>query len=533
MVFPGRFSSGCLRCRQRKVKCDEAKPTCKRCYKYGKPCLGYTDEFQFRYSAPNNRPHIIPSSPASEVSATISSAKDEQHRNTPLQTQARAPSRSNQRLLRALERRSCLAIVRHPTESYDNVSVCYFVRRFVTPDDDDGFPGHFSFLPSLYNHLQTGLLETATLSVAQLAAYNYLGRDELRTQSLKNYGRTIRNLQQNIQSLIIAQRTTGLLTQEQDLSGEGLGDPKEHASGLFYLLEKRGPSQIGTKRGAELFLLALLRLIYSFLHEDDTYSDPGAIATVMGLFDPLLRALSLMSKTLSLRHRLCRFMKSGVRLSSTSQGGGEPDEEQVLIQEYFEMLENFHAWDQEAASYWQSTFEGRGVPTTLGEMGSENRHYDAETACIIILIRSARLILLLSMLLYQSTLQPVEEGQGNDYSVLWAESVPLLESDVRKTIDDMLVSVPYALGDVDAKGMPSTMKHDGAAAIIIVHSIRLVTHCTYATASQLQSAEIILNRMNSAIGVRSAVGWMQGEDRLFVLDPPTTASQSITECSPL
>jgi hypothetical protein len=47
----------------------------------------------------------------------------------------------------------------------------------------------------------------------------------------------------------------------QDISGEGLGDASEHAPGLFYLLEKRGPGQIGTRRGAELFLLALLRLV--------------------------------------------------------------------------------------------------------------------------------------------------------------------------------------------------------------------------------------------------------------------------------
>lgn len=91
-------------------------------------------------------------------------------------------------------------MVRHPTQSYDNMSLCYFVRRFVSPDDDDGFPGHFSFLPSLFDHYKDGLVETATLSVAQLAAYNHLGNEELRTRSLRNYGRVIKGLQQTIQS---------------------------------------------------------------------------------------------------------------------------------------------------------------------------------------------------------------------------------------------------------------------------------------------------------------------------------------------
>ncbi|KAF5549856.1 sterol uptake control 2 [Fusarium mexicanum] len=518
MVFPGRFSSGCLRCRQRKVKCDEGKPTCRRCYNYGKPCLGYTDEFHFRHSAPKGRSQSTSSNtsraskaPSIASASTASPPQDEK----PPEQEAPEPKT---RPLEAPVRRRSVAMVRHPTQSYDDMSLCYFVRRFVSPDDDDGFPGHFTFLPSLFDHYKDGLVETATLSVAQLAAYNHLGNEELRTRSLRNYGRVIKGLQQSIQSddqamddKVIA--TILLLCTYKDFSGEGLGDPNEHASGLFYLLEKRGPSQIGTRRGAELFLLALLRLqIYSFLHRDDAYTDPGAIATVVGIFDPLLRALSMMGRTLSLRHRLCRIMQpdpyqqQGASPSTASQSSTGTEDERILIQECFDMLDAFGSWDIEAAEYWQLTFEGRGVPTTLGEMSAGRMHYDAETACIIILVRSARLILLQTMLLYQTILVPTEDDDGYSYNS-WAETVPFLESDVRKTVDDMLAAVPYALGDIDPSGMPATMLHDGAAAIIIVHSIRLVTHCVYTTPEQTERAARILARLNSAIGIRSAVGF--------------------------
>ncbi|KAH7129850.1 hypothetical protein B0J13DRAFT_509161 [Dactylonectria estremocensis] len=501
MVFPGRFSTGCLRCRQRKVKCDEAKPTCRRCKIYGKPCLGYTDQFHFRHTSQKTK---------SERASTTTASPP-----APEVKQVEAPARidTDGQILP-------VAIVRQPDQSYDTVSLFYFVRRFVSPDDGDGFPGHFSFLPDLYDHYKHGLLETATLSVSQMAAYNQLGGEELRTQSLRNYASAIRSLQECIRSddqaiddRVIA--TILLLCTYKDISGEGLGDPNEHAPGLFYLLERRGPGQIGTRRGAELFLLAHLRLqIYSFLHEDDKYSDPGAIATVMGLFNPLLRALSMMSKTLSIRHRLSKYIECDTRAdspSSASQSSTEPDEEDLLILECFEMLGNFYEWDQEAASYWQSTFEGRGIPTALGEMGSGDAHFDAETACIIILVRSARLILLLTMLLYHGKLQSADNAEERGYSAQWAECVPVLESDVSKTIQDMLSSVPYALGDIGRGGMPAAMTHDGAAAIIIVHSIRLVSHCAYATPAQLERADIILKRMNSAIGIRSAVGWIDGE----------------------
>lgn len=38
-----KVRSGCTTCKQRKVKCDEAKPECLRCTKIGKICGGYED----------------------------------------------------------------------------------------------------------------------------------------------------------------------------------------------------------------------------------------------------------------------------------------------------------------------------------------------------------------------------------------------------------------------------------------------------------------------------------------------------------
>jgi hypothetical protein len=98
-------------------------------------------------------------------------------------------------------RNHAVAVVRSPEVCYDEVSLFYFIRRFVSPNPADGFPGHLSFLPSLYDSCSNGLLETATLSVAQMAAYNRFGGDKFRVQSYKNYGRAIRMLQDIVQSV--------------------------------------------------------------------------------------------------------------------------------------------------------------------------------------------------------------------------------------------------------------------------------------------------------------------------------------------
>jgi len=236
-------------------------------------------------------------------------------------------------------------------------------------------------------------------------------------------------------------------------------------------------------------LLTAWQQVYSFLHGNDTYGDPGAIATVWGAFDPLLRAMGMMSRTLSLRHKLL-----------ADRAFLDPAEQTSLIQTCSETLDDFHLWDVEAAEYWQSMFKGRGTPTALGEVAAGTTHYDAETACTIILIRSARLILLMTMIAHHYR----HQQHDNNVSPL-AEYIPFLEMDVGLAVDDILASVPYALGDVGPGGLPGSVHHDGAAAIVIVHSIRLVASCAYLTPEQRQKAMGILTRLNAGIGIRSAV----------------------------
>ncbi|KAK4184343.1 hypothetical protein QBC35DRAFT_506104 [Podospora australis] len=481
MVFPGRFSTGCLRCRQRKVKCDETKPGCRRCSIYGKPCTGYTDQFHFRHTRVKSESAAPPSPPVRQAQQLRRQSYEYQPHDVAV-------------------------VPRAPEVSYEHASLCYFVSRFVSPDPADGFPaGHLSFLPGIYDNTKHGLLETATLSVAQMAAYNKFGGDKFKVQSYQNYGKAIRLLQDAVQSedqatddKVIA--AILLLCTLKDINGEEAGDPSAHAPGLFYLIEKRGHQQMATSRGTELFFLALIRLqVYAFLHEDDAYVDPGAITTMWGVFDPLLRAMSFMSKTLSLRHKLMSFYDpSNTALPpSTSDTPIQPDHASV-IQGCFEALDDFHAWDTEAAAYWQSMFEGRGVPTALGQAASRApQGYDVETACTIILIRSARLILLMSMIAYIPDMA--------DWGTL------VLEQEVDMTINDILACVPYALGDVRPDGQPGSVQHDGAAAIMIHQSIRLVASCAYASSDQLEKANEILSRLNAGIGIRAAVG-VRNED---------------------
>ncbi|KAI0403849.1 hypothetical protein F4802DRAFT_272311 [Xylaria palmicola] len=502
MVFPGRFSTGCKRCRQRKVKCDENRPSCRRCQVYGQPCPGYADQFHFRFD---------------KTALKQKNTSPQQRRDSSQAPSQPQPQPSGQTLIRTATSVTPPAIIPQPGVSYDDLSLCYFLRRFVTPDENDNLPGHLSFLPNLYNRDGHGLLELATLSVAQTAAYNQFGGDQLRLQSYQNYGRAVRELRKVIQieDEVTDDRVLAavlLLCMFKDISEEGWGDPSEHTSGIYYLLERRGIEQLCTNRGFELFFLALLRLqVHSFLHQDNRYSDPGGLVAWLCLLDPMMRAMSLMTKTVSLRQSLLN-PEAGL-MGCVSQAGYEGPSgsaEQSTLQACFEALEQFDTWDTEAETYWKNTFGGRSIPATLGELATGQTYYDPKTACIIILVRSARLILLLSILEYYDSIRVscsgVQTGTLGDPAA-WENCVSVLKHTTSLTIDDMLYCVPFAMGDLGPDGCPVSVPQDGAAALVVLQPVRLVTYCAYATPEQRQRSGEILKRMKSGIGVRSAVSW--------------------------
>ncbi|KAI1309563.1 hypothetical protein F5Y03DRAFT_65523 [Xylaria venustula] len=533
MVFPGRFSTGCKRCRQRKVKCDEGRPSCRRCIIYGKPCPGYSDQFHFRFDK-------------ASANHQGSSSPPQRHKERP-QASCRVQyqkASGNQAVVRATSASTQPSIAPQLEVSYDDVSLCYFVRRFVTPDENDNLPGHLSFLPSLFNHEGHGLLELATLSVAQMAAYNQFRGDKFRIQSYQNYGRALQVLRKTIQTEdeVTDDRVLAavlLLCMFKDIGEESWGDPSEHASGLYYLLEKRGVEQLCTGRGFELFLLALLKLqVYTFLHQDNKYSDPGGLVALLSVLDPMMRAMSLMTKTLELRQNLlgcAANLKKRDELEGDLpqlEGEANADEtDQSTLRACFEALEEFDSWDTEAEPYWKNTFAGRNMPAALGELATGGTYYDPKTACIIILVRAARMIMLMSLLEYHDVIRVssgTETWRVGDQAA-WAECIPILQKNIRLAIDDMLYCVPFAMGDLGPDGRPVSVPQDGAAALVVFQPIRLVTYCAYATVEQRRCGQEILDRMKSAIGIRAAISW----EKAALSAPQRPGTQSLTRAMAL
>ncbi|KAL3464976.1 hypothetical protein BJX64DRAFT_74557 [Aspergillus heterothallicus] len=66
-------STGCRRCRERRIRCDKVKPECSQCRRYGQPCPGYRRTFRFQDEGPGlERRHQSSASHTSRHSATSS-----------------------------------------------------------------------------------------------------------------------------------------------------------------------------------------------------------------------------------------------------------------------------------------------------------------------------------------------------------------------------------------------------------------------------------------------------------------------------
>ncbi|KAL2818477.1 hypothetical protein BDW59DRAFT_127177 [Aspergillus cavernicola] len=66
-------STGCSRCRERRIKCDKVTPECSQCRRYGQPCPGYRRSFRFQDEGPAlERRHHSSTRRASRSSTTNS-----------------------------------------------------------------------------------------------------------------------------------------------------------------------------------------------------------------------------------------------------------------------------------------------------------------------------------------------------------------------------------------------------------------------------------------------------------------------------
>ncbi|KAI0466203.1 hypothetical protein F4859DRAFT_497973 [Xylaria cf. heliscus] len=507
MGFPGRFSTGCHLCRRRKLKCDETRPSCRRCAVYGKPCPGYSDIFQFRYQR-NPRPSL-----ASLRSGSAPDKRSPKVAAVAIASDATEPD--------AHTYPATIPQALSLPEELD--SLCYFINRFVCPPLDPAFPGYLNFIPGLYGGDGHGPFELATLGAARMIAYYRSGSQNIRRQSYSDYSAAVGQLRHSLerQDIALSDKTIGavlLLCLFLDLAGDRLGQLATHLSGLYYLLKGRGCYQVSTSRSFELLLLAL-----SFLHgnvavtDDWAHADIGDISSdgnPSPIATPLIHAVSLVCKFTSLcrdlttcpqgstayfQSRSIHYSRHLPRMSS--------DKESIWrkIQECSLLLHEFDEWDLYAATYWNSHFEGAAAPPSLGKANVGTRHYDGKTAKTIVLVRACRIQFSAALLKFCRSFKAVL--QDGDIHPLVSIVDFKLEKEIALAISDIHYCMPYALGRLDDRGDAKGTDIDAAAghAFAIRDSVKIIVNCSVVKEEQRLQSQRYLTMIGEIAGLRSPI----------------------------
>jgi hypothetical protein len=210
-----RLSRGCIRCRQRRVRCDQGRPFCQRCIKRNEVCEGYRDEATliFRHETDKvvEQAKLLPVSligarkPARQSRRRNSFAEGEDGRNTPLYTHIGRASPAKNSVggiepLNPFPWAKTAPVELQP--SAEDQAVERFMGDYVLyPCNETLSPGFLEHLPSLFKEANVEGRYALRLAV-RAAGYADLSRDksdaQLASEALKLYGLSLSALAESL-----------------------------------------------------------------------------------------------------------------------------------------------------------------------------------------------------------------------------------------------------------------------------------------------------------------------------------------------
>ncbi|KAF2675862.1 hypothetical protein K458DRAFT_323572 [Lentithecium fluviatile CBS 122367] len=244
MVYRGRPSMGCKKCRQRKIKCDERPGGCIKCFDKNFPCPGYDNPLDRFFQ--DESAAVQAKAQKSKAKALI--ARDERDRNARANARTKAaPTTTEQALNRPL---LCPLI---------DQGITYFMSTYALGLDQP--PVQSSF----YNkHLSTygfhPLIATTMTALGLAGAANLLKDAALKIEAMKWYLNALHMTNQALASptQVKSDNTlfaTLLLSVFESTSNEtSLIAWANHVAGSASLLRMRGKTQFATPAGRRMYL---------------------------------------------------------------------------------------------------------------------------------------------------------------------------------------------------------------------------------------------------------------------------------------
>ncbi|KAM7199623.1 hypothetical protein V8F33_004434 [Rhypophila sp. PSN 637] len=373
MVYLGRPSHGCFTCRARRIKCDEGRPTCRRCEKSKRECGGYKPEWDpvVHHDQGDTRPKVpISRHRTGSTSSYISGQSSSSSSSEPQYTSSLTPPRS-------------------PTTPLTERAACLFAANFIllphntsTSASGSSSPqqGFLSYLaPLLQTSAQDSALRSAftACSLALLSNLEKSSNLNLKTLTLKMHTLALGRTHLALKDPRTAEQDSTLATVLLLSLFESITAVKEtemllwktHITGAIQLVKARGKDNLrGSKIGRVLFHAVRQHIIsLSLSHGQspplgvDFWMD-GVEDEIGGL---MANSQRLVLRTADIRAEVSRMMERVTALKRENPGRILWGQE---IEDISQLLTRVRLLDREIAQFLS------GVPpsqtlTWIGEVG--------------------------------------------------------------------------------------------------------------------------------------------------------------------
>ncbi|KAI0128166.1 hypothetical protein F4776DRAFT_198306 [Hypoxylon sp. NC0597] len=527
-----RLSRGCLRCRQRRVKCDQGRPSCQRCIKRNEICEGYRDDTAIVFRSETEKvieranaaaAALVSSSTASSrTSRRRSRSTDNKSNSSRLITVFADPSSFTEQEAASLKLLEpfpwAKTVLTHLRPAPEDKVVDRFMDKYVMyPCSETSSPGFLEHLPSLFKDVNVEGRFALRWAV-RAAAYADLSRaqnnDALASKALHCYGMALSALSESLS-------TSNKVPDDYDLMTAVMLDIFEtffvedstmrgaHAQGMAQILRLRGADQIYSPRGWSLFRLAHHRI------------QKQQLAFNLKPLDESEHWISQLSDDMP----SVRLEKDALRISQTCERARTLQESiangNSSIYDILEMVHELIKLDQEVAGWRQKpewSFKTLNVsdlpefdPSVRPLTNTVQLHPDLWLAYEWNYHRTARSIG------HQQLLNCLNTAMGTpDLDALTRESLRVLIEQFTETIrllsDEVLSTVPQSFGDIDRLGRLHDHKTGpprcrGIGAYLLLWPIKMIKGVQLSTTpEQKRSGQVVFERIREYTGMKSHLG---------------------------
>ncbi|KAH7127410.1 hypothetical protein EDB81DRAFT_809170 [Dactylonectria macrodidyma] len=490
MFFPGTLSSGCSRCRKRRIKCDGKRPGCRRCEIYQTTCPGYDQSL------------VVPFHAEQRSSFFQGPAVGTSSQPQPAPTDLLA-------LTRDRVRRMSVSVnpnpTRQPQPSFEDESIAFFLQEHCIQPEPGPLRGHLEFLQEMYqssNH--DTCLRQATLATAYMSLSRHYKSSQLYFTARAHYGLALRAVNRDLTASSKTLKDETLVSimflgMMEDIDCEGSGAKAVHMLGISRLYEFIGYRLLNSVHKSSLDAWIFTELQIPSLNASKDLDCLAIPDTNLETSNPTIHMALIVT-------RIGQFYRLAKRLTSPEVLKGQAQRRSQLlsaIQQAMDIQSELIKIAGALPSQWkrQETEDKRQANAESPPLASG---WIACLGCGF----NAHLILFFSRFLSccRTLVQLDYRTKKLTPETHLAEtSMPLAEAQLRRLTATVCATMPYLMGEVNEQGTSIAVPQQKAVIMYrLIWPLAIVIGSPHSTSQQIENCQTRLNWIRDRYGIKLA-----------------------------